>query len=431
MTESTLEIAASGSHRDRFVTVRGTEFRLAGRSYHFVGANYWQAMNLASRGPGGDRPQLLRELDAMAAHGITNLRIMAASEGPDREPLRMVPALLVAPGVYNADLLDGLDFVLKALADRDMKAVMTLGNLWHWSGGFGQYLVWAGHARAIPYPPPRPGGDWDEYQRFVAQFYGNARAVSYYLDHVTKIVTRFNPYTGTWYRDDPTIMAWELANEPRPLGNVDRYLAWIATTAQHIKSLDPDHLVTTGSEGDTGMPGYTGTEYLRDHASSAIDYGTAHLWAQHWGWYDPRDAASSFAPAVARAKAYIDSHVARTRTLDKPIVFEEFGLDRDLVSFSPASPVTMRDQYYAEILGHLHALAETGAVAGANFWAYAGESRPVPPFGQWWRPGTALVADPPHEPQGWFSVYDSDSSTLAVVERFARLMSDLDRPQGS
>jgi mannan endo-1,4-beta-mannosidase len=427
MTISTRETDDPENHRDGFVTVRGTEFRRAGRSYHFVGANYWQAMNLASPGPGGDRRRLLRELDDLQAHGITNLRIMAASEGPDREPLRMVPALLVAPGVYNADLLDGLDFVLKALADRDMKAIMTLGNLWHWSGGLGQYLVWAGLARSIPYPPPHPGGDWDAYQRFTAQFYDNPRAVSYYLDHVTTIVTRFNHYTGSWYRDDPTIMAWELANEPRPLSHVDSYLAWIATTAQLIKSLDGNHLVTTGSEGDTGLPGYTGTEYLRDHSLPAIDYGTAHVWAQHWGWYDPLDAAT-YGPAVALAKAYIDSHVSRTRTLDKPIVFEEFGLDRDLVSFSPASGVTARDRYYAEILGHLHSLAKTGAVAGANFWGYAGESRPLPPFGQWWRPGAAFLADPPHEPQGWFSVYDSDASTLAIVERFSRLMNGLDHP---
>lgn len=428
MTGSTPDIAGDrGSQRDRFVTVRGTELRLAGRSYHFVGANYWQAMNLASRGPGGDRHQLLRELDDLKAHGITNLRIMAASEGPDREPLRIVPALLEAPGVYDADLLDGLDFALKALADRDMKAIMTLGNMWHWSGGLGQYLVWAGVARSIPYPPPHPGGDWDAYQRFVARFYDSARAVSYYLDHVAKIVTRVNPYTNTPYRDDPTIMAWELANEPRALGSVDGYLAWIATTAQLIKSLDHNHLVTLGSEGDTSDPSQSGTEYLRDHALSAIDYGTAHVWVGNWGWYDPRDAAT-YAPAVARARAYIDSHVARTRTLDKPIVFEEFGIARDLGSFSPASPVTVRDRYYAEIFGHLHALAQSGAVAGANFWAYAGESRPVPPFGQWWQPGNALVADPPHEPQGWYSVYDSDRSTLAIANHFSRLMSGLDRP---
>jgi mannan endo-1,4-beta-mannosidase len=428
MTASTLEVPDDrGSHRDRFVTVRGTELRLEGRTYHFVGANYWQAMNLASRGPGGDRQRLLRELDEMKAHGITNLRIMAASEGPDTEPLRIVPALLEAPGVYNADLLDGLDFALKALADRDMKAVMTMGNMWHWSGGFGQYLVWAGLASSIPYPPPHPGGNWDQYQRFAAQFYGNAKAVSYYLDHVTKIVTRDNQYTKMSYRDDPTIMAWELANEPRALGHVDSYLAWVATSAQLIKSLDHNHLVTIGSEGDTSEPSYSGTEYLRDHSFSAIDYGTAHVWAQNWGWYDPLDAATTYAPAVALAKAYIDNHVSRTRTLDKPIVFEEFGLARDLNSFNPDSPVTVRDQYYAEILDHLYAFAKSNAVAGANVWAYAGESRPAPPFGLWWQPGDSLVADPPHEPQGWYSVYNSDTSTLAVVQRFSRLMSDLDR----
>jgi mannan endo-1,4-beta-mannosidase len=428
MTASTLETAGDcRDQRDAFVTVRGTEFRLEGRSYHFVGANYWQAMNRASRGPGGDRQQLLRELDEMKANGITNLRIMAATEGPDREPLRMVPALLEAPGVYDTDLLDGLDFALKALADRGMKAIMTLGNMWHWSGGFGQYLVWAGLAGSIPYPAPRPGGDGDEYQRFAAQFYGNARAVSYYLDHVTKIVTRFNHYTNMWYRDDPTIMAWELANEPRALSHVDAYLAWVATTAQLIKSLDDNHLVTIGSEGDTSSPSHAGTEYLRDHSLSAIDYGTAHVWAQNWGWYDPLDADTTYAPAVALAKAYIDSHVSRTLTLAKPIVFEEFGLGRDLGSFSPSSPVTVRDQYYAEIFGHLHAHAKNNAVAGTNFWAYAGESRPVLPFGSWWQPGDSLLGDPPHEPQGWYSVYHSDTSTLAVVKHFSHLMSDLDR----
>jgi mannan endo-1,4-beta-mannosidase len=428
MTAPGPETADDSEHpRHRFVTVRGTELRLEGRSYHFVGANYWQAMNLASRGPGGDRQQLLRELDELKAHGITNLRIMAASEGPDSEPLRMVPALLQAPGVYNADLLDGLDFVLKALADRDMKAVMTLGNMWHWSGGFGQYVVWAGLASAIAYPPPMPGGDWDGYQRFAAQFYGNARAVSYYLDHVTKIVTRVNGYTQQPYREDPAIMAWELANEPRPLSHVDSYLAWVAASAHRIKSLDANHLVTIGSEGDTSNPDVSGTEYLRDHSLSEIDYGTAHVWVQNWGWYDPLDAAS-YAPAVARAKAYIDSHVARTRALGKPIVFEEFGIARDLGSYSPAAPVTVRDQYYAEIFGHVHAQAQSGAVAGSNFWAYGGESRPVPPFGLWWQPGNALVADPPHEPQGWYSVYNSDTSTLAVAKHFAQRMGELDRP---
>jgi len=412
--------------RDKFVTVKGTAFRLNGKPYHFIGANYWQAMNLASKGAGGDRRQFLRELDDMKAHGITNLRIVAASEGPDTEPLRIVPSLLTAPGVYNPDLLDGLDFVLKALGDRDMKAIMTMGNMWHWSGGFGQYLVWAGVASSIPYPPPRPGGDWNEYQRFAAQFYGNAKAVSIYLDHVTKIVNRVNKYTGTRYRDDPAIMAWELANEPRALTEVDAYLAWVDKSARLIKSLDHNHLVTTGSEGDTSDPSFSGTEYLRDHSFASIDYGTTHVWVQNWGWYDPLRPDETYAPAVALAEAYIDSHVARTLTLNKPIVFEEFGLARDLNSFEPTSSLTMRDRYYTELFGHFYAFARTDAVAGTNFWAFAGESRPAAP-GQFWQPGQPFLGDPPHEQQGWYSIYNSDASTLAIVKRFSRLMTDLDR----
>jgi mannan endo-1,4-beta-mannosidase len=334
--------------------------------------------------------------------------------------------LLKAPGDYDEDLLDGLDFALKALADRNMTAVMTMGNMWHWSGGFGQYLVWAGAAGAIPYPPPHPGGDWDEYQRFVSLFYGNRRAVTYYLDHVATIVRRINRYTQTAYHDDPTIMAWELANEPRALSHVDDYLAWVAAGAQLIKSLDRNHLVTIGSEGDTSAPSYSGTEYLRDHSLPTIDYGTAHVWVQNWRWYDPLHP-ETYAPAVALAEAYIDSHVARTVALDKPIVFEEFGLARDLNSFDPASTVAMRERYYTEILERLHAYARDNRVAGANFWAYAGESRPIVPFGRFWRPGDPFLGDPPHEEQGWYSVYNSDRSTLALMNRFSRLMSQLDR----
>jgi hypothetical protein len=111
------------------------------------------------------------------------------------------------------------------------------------------------------------------------------------------------------------------------------------------------------------------------------------VWVQNWGWYDPVHADTTYASAVARAKAYIDSHVSRTLTLDKPIVFEEFGLARDLGSFSPASPVTVRDRYYAEIFGHLYTHAKNNAVAGSNFWAEID-------LVYWWRPRMRFAVSP-------------------------------------
>src|SRR3989304_9566455 len=76
-----------------FVTVGNGKFTLADRPYYFVGANFWQGMNLAVNGPSGDRPRLVAELDRLQALGVTNLRIMASSEGPNNEPYRMTPAL--------------------------------------------------------------------------------------------------------------------------------------------------------------------------------------------------------------------------------------------------------------------------------------------------------------------------------------------------
>lgn len=55
-------------------------------------------------------------------------------------------------------------------------------------------------------------------------------------------------------RDDPTIIAWELMNEPRCNGDfsASKLQAWIEQTAEFLKSIDPQHLVTVGSEGFFG-----------------------------------------------------------------------------------------------------------------------------------------------------------------------------------
>lgn len=42
---------------------------------------------------------------------------------------------------------------------------------------------------------------------------------SAFKTYVKKIVNRRNSITGVLYRSDPTIMAWDLANEPYVLGD--------------------------------------------------------------------------------------------------------------------------------------------------------------------------------------------------------------------
>ena len=55
-------------------------------------------------------------------------------------------------------------------------------------------------------------------------------------------------------RDEPAIMAWELMNEPRCSGDfsASKLQHWIERTAEFLKSVDPNHLVTVGTEGFFG-----------------------------------------------------------------------------------------------------------------------------------------------------------------------------------
>ena len=407
-----------------FVRVADMKFIRNGKPYVFLGTNFWYGLNLGSNGEGGNRARLMRELDRLSSMGVKNLRVMAGSEGPDTEPYRIVPAMQTAPGKYNEEVLAGLDFLLTEMAKRDMVAVMCMNDFWNWSGGMGQYLVWAGAADSIPYPPPHPGGDWSRYQEFTAQFYSNEKAMKMFEDHIRFIVNRKNSISGKLYKDDPAIMAWELGNEPRGVNNREAFLKWVDKTAGLFKELDSNHLVTTGSEGNTSSSS-SGTDIVTDHQSKNIDYATIHIWVQNWGYYDPAKADSTYGPALNYALDYLKDHIAAAEKLMKPVVLEEFGISRDKNDHSAGTPVTVRDKYYSALFDAVAAEIKkgTGPLAGVNFWAWAGEGRPRVPAGLW-KPGDQFIGDPPHEGQGWYSVYDTDSSTIKVIKKYAALIAD-------
>jgi mannan endo-1,4-beta-mannosidase len=374
----------------------------AGRPHYFVGANFWQGMNLGVDGPSGNRARLVEELDHLQQLGVTNLRVMASSEGPDTEPHRMTPALMISPGVYNESVLDGLDYLLAQMGERGMRAVMVLNNYWQWSGGMAQYVSWH-EGSSIPYP-----GDWRAFMAYSAKFYDCAECQTWYRDHIETMVNHTNPYSGLKYRDDPTIFSWELANEPRRYPD-----GWIDETAAYIKSLDSNHLVTTGSEG---TPPGERQDFSETHNSSDIDYATIHIWPGNWGWYNPMNPSTHLA-AEANARSYFQNHATEAAALSKPLVLEEFGLARDWEPrhdiYNPDSPTTYRDLFYTAMFEEVYtSISRGGSAAGDNFWAWSGQARP----------GDAWVGDPPHETPGWYSVYDTDESTLAIISAHAEEM---------
>ena len=243
----------STSNQKQFITVKNGQFIKNDRPYYYIGTNFWYGAILGSEGEGGDKNRLIAELDSLAAIGVDNLRILVGADGVNGVTAKVEPTLQVAPGVYNDTILAGLDYLLCEMDKRDMSAVLYLNNSWEWSGGYGQYLEWAGYGKA---PIPAVDG-WDKFQMFVGQYQKSDSCKALFADHVRNIVTRTNRYTGRKYIDDPTIMSWQIGNEPRAFGEENKvsYALWIHEVANLIKGLDPNHLISTGSEGYQGTEG--------------------------------------------------------------------------------------------------------------------------------------------------------------------------------
>ncbi len=406
-----------------FASVQNGQFFVDNEPYYFLGANFWSAMNLASKGEGGDRERLIRELDHLQSLGMNNLRIMAASEGPNTEPWRVAPAVQPEPEVYDEELLEGLDFVLAEMAKRNMKAVLCLNNFWCWTGGMAQYQMWYSDATEIPYPPPAEGGNWLSFMRFSSQFFKNKKAIAAHQRYVEMLINRRNTYTGTDYKDDPTIFSWQLANEPRGVLVGSAYYRWVKNTARFIKKLDSKHMVSVGSEGNAIVP--FSRKFLKEHRFSEIDYTTAHIWAQNWTWYDPTQPEKDFDKALSKAQKYLSNHLEMAEKLGKPLILEEFGLARDDGSYSSNAATEWRDRYFRALFSQLYDAAKANRpMAGCNIWAWSGEGRPRQPKAVW-KMGDDFTGDPPFEHQGWYSVYDSDSTTLEVCREFAEKMKQL------
>jgi mannan endo-1,4-beta-mannosidase len=416
----------SHSEKDKFITTGNGQFIRNGKPYYYIGTNYWYGAILGSTGKEGNRERLLKELDMMKANGIDNLRILAGAEGPDGEPRRVTPALQQSPGVYNEDLLNGLDFLLSEMAKRDMVAILFINNAWEWSGGFAQYLAWSGKG-PIPYPETN-GHTWGEFMSFSGTFHQCDECKELFRNHIRFLLGRTNKVNGIKYTEDPTIMTWEIANEPRAFSDANKIpmLNWINETAALIKSLDPNHLVTTGTEGSWGCE-VDMDLFEKIHSSKDVDYLTMHIWPYNWSWLKPADMAGTIDKAIENTGKYMDEHMAVARKLNKPLVFEEFGLPRDGFTFTPGSPVTLRNRYYDYSFSRVLESAGKGDVlAAANFWTFSGTGLPdLSNPNHMWKPGDDYLGDPPQEAQGLNSVFITDS-TMQIVKTYNQELKSLE-----
>ncbi|MFF5214661.1 cellulase family glycosylhydrolase [Micromonospora sp. NPDC000442] len=211
------------------------------------------------------------------------------------------------------DGLQRLDYVLYAARQAGIRVVIPLTNNWRDFGGIDQYVRWRG-------------------AEHHDDFYIDPVIRGWYRDWVSHLLNRVNPLTGVAYKDDPTIMIWELANEPRckgsgvypasPQCSTATITAWADEMSRHIKSVDRRHLVGVGDEGffcdgpDAGHWTVNCGEGVDSVALSrlpAVDVLGYHLYPDHWG----TDADWSV--------RWIERHNREAKRIGKPAVLGEFG----------------------------------------------------------------------------------------------------------
>ena len=424
-----------------FVTVRDGHFYLGDKEYRYVGANFWYGAILGSEGRGGNRERLHRELDHLKSIGVDNVRVLVGGDGRDGIPSHIAPKLQTEPGVYNDTLLAGLDYLMLEQEKRDMRAILYLNNAWEWSGGYGAYLDWVGFESDIPdyakgdgstrhfSQTPVPGIDgYREYTQHVSNFVLHEGAKAMADRHACFIVSRKNRYTGVPYSQSPALMAWEIANEPRAFNGDElhkrKFVEWIDRQSRLIRAIDPNHLITTGSEGRHGCE--QDMQLFRTiHTLPCIDYACIHIWPYNWGWLGrfeqnpdegkiipeskPDPMTEKVGDACAKSMAYIDEAYTVLQGSGRPIVLEEFGYPRDRFRFAPGSPTLGRDQYYRFLFGIIR---DSGKIAGCNFWGWGGSAdvRHVV-----WERWDDYVGDPAQEEQGLNSVFATDSTTIGII----------------
>jgi mannan endo-1,4-beta-mannosidase len=399
-----------------FVKVKDGHFIIGDEPYYYIGTNFWYGALLGSEGQGGNRERLRKELDFMKANGMSNLRILVGADGIAGQKVKIRPTLQTAPGIYNDTIFDGLDFLLYEMGKRNMKAVLFLNNSWEWSGGYGQYLEWAGHGKV----PEKGVHDWPAFVKHVAQYANCDSCHAMFFDHVKHVMYRSNGYTGRKYINDETIMSWQVGNEPRVFSDEGKsaFKEWLRQATDLMRSIDPNHLISIGNEGFMGSE--MDMQLYKDiHADPNVDYLTIHIWPKNWSWIDITKIGASVDAAITGTNDYISVHLAVADSLKKPLVIEEFGYPRDNHGYTLNDPVNARDKYYSNIFEWVEKSARNHArLTGCNFWSWGGTGRPAHLF---WEPGDDYLGDPAQEEQGLNSVFDTDSTVL-LVKRYSEAL---------
>ena len=187
---------------------------------------------------------------------------------------------------YHEELFKDVDRGLAIAAEKGVRVIIPLVDNWEWFGGHAEWARLSG----------------------ASDFWNDLKAKADFKAFVSWLLNRRNTLTGIIYKDDPTIMAWELGNE------IDKASPdWIMEMAAHIKGIDKNHLLIDG--GHKEIPAVA-------LADKNIDIVTTH--------YTDKEFTALAEKAAWAGKAYIYGEFA-------PVSSEVVGDILRRTVYSPAA----------------------------------------------------------------------------------------------
>jgi len=245
---------------NQFVKTSGTQFTFNGSPLGFVGTNaYWlSALN--------SEDDVDFTLGNMTNAGITVVRTWAFNDVPTI-PENGTWFQLIANGSTTINNgtngLQKLDTVVRLAEKHGIFLQLALTNNWNpaplsddptagLSIGARDVITQNNLTRNFL---SNDYGGMDVYVRALSDshshddFYTNTNILNTFLNYTTQIVSR--------YVNSPAVFGWELANDARcnssipasPQCTTTTVTKWHSQVAQHVASIDPNHLVTSGNQG--------------------------------------------------------------------------------------------------------------------------------------------------------------------------------------
>lgn len=337
-------------------------------------------------------------LDDAVAMGLTAIRTWAFRDG-DATTMQPPPLQYRKSG-FSDRIFRDLDYVIWQAGLRGLKLILPLINYGDDGGGIAQYHKWSvpgvgedyvGASNNMHTISAAYAQNWNPQDGSCPRFYTDPVANDLYRFMVRRLVTRVNSYSGLEYREDPTIMMWELCNGCRcPGSSGDSLNAWLRQMAKHVKGLAPEQLLSTGGEGlicqgpdgrckgpvppraiddlethadlvsefGSWMEGQ-GTSFFRESRIPEIDVAVYHAHVDKWmpslsAVFSSREAERS--PLM---NFWMEQHEHSAQQLGKPLILESFGVER---TEKPA----IRNRIFRDVF---NSIVQSRITTGSMFWS--------------------------------------------------------------